>query len=270
MESSALIARLRQAAVATLVATLITLLPDNSPAADMHVVTSGAPAAVQKRLAPAFKADTGHGLVITAATLAKIRQRLAGDVQPDVLVLPRPVINQLQREGALDADSIVDLARVGIGVAVRDGAPVPDVSTPDALIKTLLAARSIGHPDPKGGGFAGLEIDRMFERLGIAEKIRPKVVLMFAFSGGVASIAKGTIELGLFNISEILPVAGVRLAGPLPQELQKYLTFAGALHVRSAAPEAGRAYLRYLQSASAAEAWRLGGFDMLSPGKVLP
>ena len=116
---------------------------------------------------------------------------------------------------------MVDLARVGIGVVVKEGAPLPDISTVDALRKTLLNAKSIAHPDPKGGGFTGAHIDRMFERLGIADAVRPKVMLGYAFTGGVANIAKGVAEIGLFNISEIVPVKGVHagraVAGGAPE-----------------------------------------------------
>ena len=102
---------------------------------------------------------------------------------------------------------------------MKEGAPLPDVSTVDALKQTLLNAKSIAHPDPKGGGFTGAHIDRMFERLGIADAVRPKVKHGYAFTGGVASIAKGDAEIGIFNISEIVPIQGVRLVGPLPAEL---------------------------------------------------
>jgi ABC-type molybdate transport system substrate-binding protein len=170
----------------------VPLTPAPSAAADIQVFTSGAPSAVQKKLAPAFTKATGHNVVITAETLGAIRKRLAGDSKPDVVVLPRPALLALDKAGALRSGSMVNIARVGIGVVVREGAPVPDISSVDALRKTLLNAKSIAHPDPKGGGFTGAHIDRMFERLGIAEAVRPKVMLGFAFTGGVANIAKGS------------------------------------------------------------------------------
>jgi molybdate transport system substrate-binding protein len=193
-------------------------------ARDLSVFTSGAPSAVQKALAPRFTEVTGHRVAITAATLNQILKELAGDTRPDVVVLPRPAMERLNKDDALRAGSLFDLARVGIGVAVREGAPLPDVSSPEALRRTLLNAKSIAHPDPKGGGFTGAHIDRIFDKLGIGDVVRPKVVLMFAFAGGVASIAKGEAEIGLFNISEIVPVPGVQLVGPLPAQLQSYIT----------------------------------------------
>ena len=243
-------------------AALVTAAP--SLAADIQVFTSGAPSAVQKRLAPAFTKATGHTVVFTAAPLREIRKRIAGDAKPDVVVLPRPVVKGLEKAGALRPGSLVDLARVGIGIAVKEGAPLPDISTIDALKKALLNAKSIAHPDPKGGGFTGAHIDRMFVSLGIADAVRPKVKLGYAFTGGVANVAKGAAELGIFNISEIVPVKGVTLVGPLPAEHQNYLVFAGALHVRGASPEPAAAYLRSLIAPSAHDAWKTGGFEALA------
>jgi molybdate transport system substrate-binding protein len=235
-----------------------------SPAlpSDVRVYTSGAPADIQKGLAQRFNEATGHRLVITSGTLGAIQDRLLASEATDAVVLPMPTVDRLDQAGKLRAGSRIGLARVGIGVAVRQGAAVPDVSTVEALRKTLLAARSIVHPDPKGGGFTGAHIDRVFERLGIADVVRPKVTLMFAISGGTAAVAKGDVEIGLFNVSEILPVSGAALAGVFPVELQNYITFAGAVSADSPAPDQAAAYLRLL--AGARDAWAAGGFEVLA------
>lgn len=264
-QSGGAAARLAIAGLAmSLVVALVAAAP--STAADIQVFASGAPSAVQKRLAPAFEKATGHTVVITAETLNDIRKRLEGGATPDVVVLARPALMSFEKAGALRPGSMVNIARVGIGVVVREGAPLPDISTVDALRKTLLNAKSIAHPDPKGGGFTGAHIDRMFERLGIADAVRPKVTLGYAFTGGVANIAKGEAELGLFNISEILPIKGVTLVGPLPAEYQNYLVFSGALHMRGASPEPAAAYLRSLTEPSAQEAWKAGGMEVIASG----
>jgi molybdate transport system substrate-binding protein len=234
----------------------------SAAASDVRVYTSGAPTDVQKGIAQRFNEATGHRLVVTSGTLSVIRDRLLASEGADVVVLPMPTIDTLDKAGKLRAGSRIGLARVGIGVAVRQGAPVPDVSTVEALRKTLLAARSIVHPDPKGGGFTGAHIDRAFERLGIADVVKPKVTLMFAISGGTAAVAKGDAEIGLFNVSEILPASGTALAGAFPAELQNYISFAGAVSVDSPAPDAAAAYLRLL--ASARDAWAAGGFEVLA------
>jgi len=252
----------------TLVATLVVttgLAVQPSAAADVRVFTSGAPADIQRGLVRAFTETTSHRPLITSGTLSAIQQRLSGSESADVVVLPVPTIEALDKAGKLRPGSRIGLARVGIGVAVRQGAPLPDVSTVDAVRRALLAARSIVHPDPQGGGFTGAHISRMIERMGIADAVKPKVKLMFAVGGGVAAVASGEAELGLFNISEILPVPGAALAGALPAELQSYITFAGALHVDSAAPDAAAAYLKML--AGAREAWKAGGFEPLDAGR---
>jgi molybdate transport system substrate-binding protein len=248
-------------AVAGLTLATVAMAAVPSIAADIQVFTSGAPAAVQMRLAPAFTKATGHNVIITAETINLILKRLEGDGSPDVVVIPRPALAKFQKSGALRPGSLADIARVGIGVVVKEGAPLPDISTAEALRKTLLNAKSIAHPDPQGGGFTGAHIDRMFESLGIADAVRPKVRLGFAFAGGVDSIAKGEVELGLFNISEIVPAKGVTLVGPLPPEHQNYLVFAGALHVRGASPEPAAAYLRALTDPGADAAWIAGGME---------
>jgi molybdate transport system substrate-binding protein len=230
-------------------------------ASDIRVYTSGAPAEIQKGFAQRFNEASGHRLVITSGTLAVIQERLLASEAADVVVLPEPSVNILDKAGKLRAGSRVGLARVGIGVAVRQGATLPDVSTVDSFRKTLLAARSIVHPDPKGGGFTGAHIDRVFERLGIADVVRPKVKLMFAIGGGMAAVAKGDAEIGLFNVSEILPVSGAALAGAFPPDLQNYITFGGAVSTESPAPDAAAEYLRLL--AGARDAWAAGGFDVL-------
>jgi molybdate transport system substrate-binding protein len=231
-------------------------------ATDVRVYTSGAPADIQQSFAQRFNQVTGHRLVVTSGTLSVIQDRLLASERADAVVLPGPTVDRLDKAGKLRAGSRTGLARVGIGVAVRQGATVPDVSTVEAFRKTLLAARSIVHPDPKGGGFTGAHIDRVIERLGIADAVRPKVTLMFAISGGMAAIAKGDAEIGLFNVSEILPVSGAVLAGAFPAELQNYIIFAGAVSADSPAPNEAAEYLRLL--AGARDAWAAGGFEIVS------
>jgi molybdate transport system substrate-binding protein len=169
----------------------------------------------------------------------------------------------LDKAGSLVAGSRIDLARVGVGVAVRAGARLPDISTPDALRKLLVDARSIVHADPVGGGFAGAQIARMMTRLGISGVVEPKTSYRSAIAGGTAAVGNGEAEIGLFNISEIIIDKGVTLAGPLPPELQSYIVFAGAVHAGSAEPDAARAFLRALVAPDARDAWTRGGLEPL-------
>jgi molybdate transport system substrate-binding protein len=144
---------------------------------------------------------------------------------------------------------------------------VPDISSVDAVRKLLLNARSIVHPDPGGGGFTGAHIAGMIVRMGIADAVNPKVTLLFAIGGGVVAVAKGDAEIGIFNISEILAVDGVKLAGPLPAELQNYISFSGAVYSGSASRELAQAFLQRLSDVSARDTWTKWGFEALSAGR---
>jgi molybdate transport system substrate-binding protein len=237
-----------------------------SDSAEIRVFTSGAPAAVEKVLAAKFSEATGHSVLVTVQTLSAITEKSTAE-SPDIVVLPTPAIESLEKSGLLRPGSRIELARVGIGVAVREGAPLPDISSVAAVRKTLLEARSIVHPDPQGGGFTGAHLARMIATMGIADEVKPKLTLLFAIGGGVAAVAKGDAQIGLFNISEILPVKGVKLVGPLPQELQSYITFSGAIHAGSTAPEPAQAYLQALADRGARDAWKAGGFDSLGSGR---
>ena len=235
-------------------------------AADIRVFSSGAPSQVAKTLAGTFSTESGHRVLFTVGTPGAIRQRLASGETPDVVVLPRPAVDALEKTGALQRGSRIDLARVGIGVVVREGAPLPDISTVDAVRRMLLAARSIVHTDPAGSGFAGKAVVRMIAQMGIADAIKPKVTIMQAIDGGVVLVAKGDAEVGMFNISEIMPVKGVKLVGPLPPEVQNYIVFTAAIHSGSPSPEPAQAFIRYLSSPAARERWSAGGLESLRGG----
>jgi molybdate transport system substrate-binding protein len=237
-----------------------------SPAADIRVFSSGAPADVAKVLAEKFTQDTGHRVELTVANPADIQRRLASGETPDILLLPAPVIDALQKAGALRPGSRTDVARVGVGVVVREGAPAPDISTVDAVRQMLLDARSIVFPNPVGGGFTGAALARMIDRLGIADAVAPKVTRMQAIAGGVALVGKGEAELGLFNISEVLPVKGVTLVGPLPSELQSYIVFTAAIHAGSTAPGPAAVFIKLLSSPAARAHWKAGGLESLRGG----
>ena len=251
---------LRSAAMAL---ALMALGANPAVSAEIRVFTSAATLQAQQAYAGKFAQATGNHVAFTAGTVREIETRLRGAERPDVVVLPVPMMETLDKVGTFRPATRTSLARVGIGIVVRAGNPAPDISTVDAVRKALLAARSIAHPDPQGGGIAGAQITRMFERLGIAEAVRPKVTFAYAFEGGVERVAKGEAEIGLFNISEILPVKGVTLVGPLPHELQSFIVFAGAVHAASAAPAAAAAYLEMLSSADARAAWKEAGFESL-------
>ena len=246
---------------------LAVLAPATRPsaAADIRVYSSGAPSEVARHVAATFSATAGHRVLLTVGAIGEIQKRLLAGETPDLVVLPAPAIEALDQAGKLRSDTRTVLARVGIGVAVREGARAPDIATADAVRKMLIEARSVVHADPAGGGFAGAQIARMMARLGIAEAVKPKTSLMSAIGGGTAAVAKGEADIGLFNISEIIPAKGVTLVGPLPPDLQSYIVFAGAVHAASTSPDTALAFLQALSDPNARDAWQKGGFEPPGP-----
>jgi molybdate transport system substrate-binding protein len=235
-------------------------------AADIRVFSSGAPAGVAKQLAAKFGQESGNRVLFTVANPAVIQQKLAAGETPDIVILPVPIIESLERAGVLRPGSRVDLARVGVGVVVREGAPLPDISSVEAVRKLLLAARSIVYPDPAGGGQTGPALARMIAQLGVEDAVKPKLTLRQAITGGVELVARGQVEIGMFNISEVLPVKGVALVGPLPPQLQSYIVFAAAVHAGSAAPSPAQAFIEVMSAPAAREHWKAGGLESMRSG----
>jgi molybdate transport system substrate-binding protein len=233
---------------------------------EIRVLSSGAPAEIVKHLAAKFAGERGHRVLVTVANPATILQKLSGGETPDIVVAPAPVVDSLAKSGTLLPGSRVDLARVGVGVVVREGAPLPEISTVDAVRKMLTGARSVVYPDPAGGGQTGAALARMIDGMGLTEIVKPKLTLRQAIAGGVALVANGEAEIGLFNISEVLPVGGVTLVGPLPPGLQSYIVFAAAIHARSPSPVPARVLIEAMSDPAAREQWKAGGLESIRGG----
>lgn len=249
-----------------LAGTVMMLLPGagRSFAADIRVFSSGAPADVEKVIAAMFARQNEHQVVFTVAPPGAIRAKLAAGEKPDIVVLPAADIVALDKAGALRPDSQVALARVGIGVIVRRGAALPDVSTARSVRELLLKARAIVHPDPASGGAASPALVRMFAKMGIYDEIKPRILLRNAINGGAELVASGEAEVGLFNISEVVAANGITLAGPLPAELQSYITFTAAIYAESPSPGPAAAFLASLSDPGVAKDWSAAGLEPIS------
>jgi molybdate transport system substrate-binding protein len=224
----------------------------------IRVYSGGAPRAALKPLAAEFERNTGQVLAFTFDAVSAIRQRLASGEKADVILLPTPMIDSMGN--AVLAGSRTLLARSGIGVVVRRGAPPLDVSTADALRKSLLAARSIAYSDPKLAP-SGIHLDKVLANLGIAEDVQSKTTLQTPFDGGVALVANGEVEVGMYLVSEIRMVEGVTLAGLLPSELQSYVVYAGAVAADSASVDTALAFLKFLADPAGRDHWNAAGFE---------
>src|SRR5262245_17564396 len=258
----------RSAALSMLCAVLAAALTvvRTAGADELRVLSSGAPSEIVKHLAAKFAGERGHRIVVTVANPATILQKLSGGETPDIVVAPAPVVDSLAKSSTLLPGSRVDLARVGVGVVVREGAARPEISTADAVRRMLVGARSIVYPDPAGGGQTGAALARMIDRMGLTEIVTPKLTLRQAIAGGVAFVASGEAEIGMFNLSEILPVGGVKLVGPLPPELPSYIVFAAAVHARSVSPAPARALIEAMADPAAREHWKAGGLESIRGG----
>ena len=227
-------------------------------AADVKVLTAGAFKPVLIALQPAFERQTGHRLHIENDTAGALQKRIAGGESFDV-VFSSP--GSLQAVAAkLAGEAPLPLAKVGIGVAVKQGAPLPDVSTVESFRAALLQAKSVAYIDPASGGSSGIYLDQLFERWGIAPQMRAKAVLV---PGGLVAqkVVDGSAELAVHQVSEILAVPGAVLVGTIPAQVQNYTVYAGALAAGSANAAAARELMAALRSAQAVEILKAKGME---------
>jgi molybdate transport system substrate-binding protein len=189
---------------------------------EIRVLSGGAAKALVEPLAASFSTG-GHKANVEFQPMGPLTARLAKGEAIDMVIITSDVLERLEAEGKLPKGIGRPIARVGVGVAVNENAPSPDISTADAFKRAVLAAKSVVYIDPKIGT-SGKHVAEVFARLGIADAVKAKETLG---TGGyvVEPVGRGVIELGIHQISEIIPVKGVRLVGPLPEELQKYTVY---------------------------------------------
>lgn len=214
-------------------------------AAEITLLTTGAYKPVAAVLVPRFEQRTGHKVTIRNATAGAVAQAIRDGARADLVVLTPGGLDALIREGRLSGAQPVPLAKVGIGVAIRDGTPVPDIATLAGFREALLRARAVAMVDPASGGSSGIYLAQLFDRLGIAEQMKGKLVLV---RGGLAAsrLVSGEADLALQQTSELLAVPGVRVAGPLPAEVQNFTVYAGVVPAGAGQAEAAASLLRDL------------------------
>jgi molybdate transport system substrate-binding protein len=229
-------------------------------AAEVKVLTAGAFKQVVLALVPNFEQQTGNKVVVDNDTAGGLKKRIEGGAAFDVAVITPAVIDDLVGAGKIVSGSRVNLATVGVGVVVKEGAPKPDVSTVEAFKSTLLAAKSVAYIDPASGGSSGVYIDKLLERLGIADQVRPKAKLK---KGGYVAelVVSGEAELGLHQISEIVPVKGAVLVGPLPKEIQNTTTYAAGLSASSQNKDGAQALIKMFSGPVAATVLKSKGME---------
>lgn len=243
--------------------TLLALSMTPVSAAELRIYSGGAPQDTLQLLAPAFENETGHRPQFTFAVVGAIAQRLQAGEKADAVLLPLPLMDGLEKSGKLRPDSKRLLARVGIAVVVREGAPKPDISTSEALRSALLKARSITHADPQSTP-GGRHIAALLSQWGITETPERRIAPKSAISGGAELIAKGEVEVGLYLLSEVRTVKGVTVAGMLPATQQSYVVYAGAILAESASPGPAADFIAFIADPSRQAQWQATGFESIS------
>ena len=227
-------------------------------AADIVVMSAGAAKEAVLPLIEQFARQSGHKVDVSFGTMGLIQEKLGKGERADVLIVAAEIADAMQKSNVIVAESRRPLARTGVGVAVHESAPVPDISTPEAFKGLLLSAKSIVMIDP-ARGTSGKHLVEVYQRLGVTEAIKAK--LQYGQGGTIVTpVGEGKVELGLHQISEILPVKGVRLVGPLPEALQKWTLYTAALTPSSAAPDAARELIAFISSAAAEQVYLSKGF----------
>jgi molybdate transport system substrate-binding protein len=243
--------------VAAIAALAAGVVPATARAAEVKVFTSVALKSVLDELTPAYEKASGNKLTITYGLAAEMKKRVLAGETADVIMLTRAMMEELQKQNKL-AGGLVNVAGTPVAVAARAGAPKPDIGSVEAFKKTLLAAKSIVYADPAKGGLSGVVFAHALDRLGIAEQMKPKTILV---PGAQAAeiVAKGDAELGVGQASEIVPVAGAQLVGPLPGELGSVTLFTAA--VGSGSPDAAKSLIEFLTAPQSAPRFQAKGFQ---------
>ena len=229
-------------------------------AAELKVLTSVALTQALNELTPIFEQKTGDKVVVDFNLAAVQKKRILDGERADVIILTRAMMEDLAKQNKLAPGNIVNVAGTPVALAARAGVPKPDISTPDAFKQTLLSAKSISYADPAKGGLSGVVAGKAIERLGIAEQMKAKTTLV----PGAQSpelVAKGEVELGIAQASEIVPIAGVQLVGPLPGELGSLTLFTGGVGAESGSSDAAKALIEFLAGPEAAPHFKSKGFE---------
>ena len=227
--------------------------------AEIAVYSGGAPKEALLVLTPGFEEQTGHRVKYTYIVISEMQKRLAAGETPDMVLMPVPALDALIKAGTLTAPRAV-LGSVGIGVIVREGAPSPDVSTPERFRDALVNARSVVHANPAATP-SGAHLAKVIDQLGIADALQGKRTFSNALDGGVDMITRGEAEIGIYPVSEVIAAKGITLVGLLPPALQSLIVYGAAVLAQAAAPEAAQALITFLADPAHRPIWRVAGFD---------
>ena len=244
-------------AAAIAAAVTLTVTGMTGHAAEIRVLSTQATEEAYRELVPEFEKATGNKVTTTFTGTLDANKRLAADENYDLLIMAASSIDEHIKGGKVVPGSRVDLAKSGVGVGVKSGAPKPDISTTEALKKTILAARSIGYST----GPSGVYVTGLFQRLGVADEIkgRLKQTPTGVFVGSI--IASGEAEIGFQQISELSHFAGVDYVGPLPADVQQFTMFSSGIIVGAKDADGAKALVKFITAPAAAAAFKNRGME---------
>ena len=240
----------------TLAAIAAMLATASISAAEIKVLASNGVKEALNELAPAFERATGHKLAISFGLAAALKRQIEAGEAFDLAILPAAVLNDLAKQGKVDARARTSIARSGVGIGIRKGARRPDIRTAQALKRTLLAADSITWAKE---GQSGIYFADLLKRIGIAERMRPKIVLAASGVEVGKLVASGKVQLGVILVNELMAAPGVEVLGPLPPELQNYTVFHAGVGVGSKDSSAAKALIKFLTTPSAGAVFKAKG-----------
>ncbi len=234
-------------------------------AAEVKVLSAFAIGPVMEDLGPKFERTTGHKLAITFATIGAVVKRVQDGETADVVIISRQGIDSLVKDGKAAAGNVTVVALSGIGVAVRKGASKPDISSPEALKRTLLAAKSITYPNPADGTATGIHFAKVLDRLGIADEMKPKTVFLPKPGPVGVLVANGEAEIAVHQFQEFIALAGIEIVGSLPGDLQDTLVIAAAIMAGAKNTKASKALVNFLLTPEAAAVIKAKGMEPATP-----
>lgn len=229
------------------------------PAADVKVLASNSVRTMLEDVAPLFARASGHKVTLGFGTSAQVAKRVIAGEAVDLLVVTPDVVDVLEKAGKL-AGASTSIARSLMGIGVRTGTPYPDIATPAAVRKALLAVKAVTFSDPGTGAASGVHTVKIFEQLGIADAMKPKYRLGDGTSSG-RMVVSGEAELAIWQISAMKPVKGLDVVGPLPTELQLTTHLSAVVGAGAATPDAAKALIAFFASPEAAAAMRARGLE---------
>jgi molybdate transport system substrate-binding protein len=239
------------------VAAAFLLFPSIGQSAEVRLLASGAVKDAYLELLPTFEKTSGHKVIAAWSSTTDIQKRVAGGEVADLVILGDSGTEALISAGKLVAGTRASFARSGIYVAVRADAPAPDISTADALKRTVLAAKSVAYSE----GASGTYLVGMFQRLGIYDQVKSKASVAKANEPVGEKVTRDEAEIGFHQLSELIPVKGIRIVGPLPAGLQHITVFSGAVHSRATNPDTARALIQFLTTRDLEQSLKKHGLD---------